>query len=44
MTLAPIQHKMINTALLTKEEIAWLNDYHRDVFTTVGAVMKQQGR
>jgi hypothetical protein len=35
---------MINASLLTNEEREWLNDYHKDVLTTVGAVMKEQGR
>lgn len=31
ITFVPIQAKMINTDLLTKDEIKYLNDYHKKV-------------
>lgn len=31
ITFVPIQAKMINTDLLTKAEIEYLNDYHKEV-------------
>lgn len=31
ITMAPIQTKLINTALLSREEVQWLNAYHQQV-------------
>lgn len=31
LTLVPIETKMVETAILSPEEIAWLDQYHRDV-------------
>ena len=32
LTLAPIDKSLINKKMLSKEEINWLNNYHRKVF------------
>lgn len=37
ITLVPIQLKMIDTNLLTDEEISWLNSYHSTCMELVGA-------
>ncbi|KAI6657471.1 hypothetical protein LOD99_217 [Oopsacas minuta] len=44
ITLVPIQRKLINTHLLTGEEIAWLNEYHKTCLERLGALMKEQNR
>lgn len=31
ITMAPIQQKLIDTSLLTKDEVVWLNKYHHEV-------------
>jgi len=31
VTMCPIQQKLINASLLTKNEVAWLNAYHAEV-------------
>lgn len=36
LTLAPIDRRLIDTALLTVDEIAWLDAYHAQVRETVG--------
>ena len=35
LTLAPIDKSLINTKILTKDEIVWLNNYHRMVQTKI---------
>ncbi|MCL4136578.1 UNVERIFIED_CONTAM: hypothetical protein GTU68_058176, partial [Idotea baltica] len=42
-TLAPIQTKLICPAMLTTDEIDWLNAYHTRVLETVGALLLKQG-
>jgi len=39
ITLVPIQHKMIKTSLLSSDEVAWLNDYHRRCFETLAPLL-----
>jgi Xaa-Pro aminopeptidase len=36
LTLAPIDRRLIEPALLTAEELAWLNAYHARVLSIVG--------
>jgi len=31
ITLVPLQHKLIDTSLLSDEDIHWLNAFHKDV-------------
>ena len=35
LTLFPIDKSLINFDLLSREELKWLNDYHREVFNTL---------
>jgi Xaa-Pro aminopeptidase len=39
LTLAPIERELIDPALLTQEERAWLDAYHASVATTLGPVL-----
>ncbi|WP_306249586.1 aminopeptidase P family protein [Parvularcula sp. IMCC14364] len=32
ITMAPLERTLIDTSLLTEDEIAWVNDYHAEVF------------
>lgn len=36
LTMVPIERRLVDTAQLTAEEIAWWNDYHAKVLETVG--------
>ncbi|MHA6690092.1 aminopeptidase P family protein [Devosia sp. A449] len=36
LTLAPIDKRLIDTALLTNDERAWLDDYHQRVWAEIG--------
>ncbi len=40
LTLAPIDLKLIEPSMLTLEEKAWLNAYHRHVLKTLGSLLK----
>lgn len=44
LTLVPIQKKLITKSLLTVEEVAWINDYHRTCRTTIGAALEKKGQ
>ena len=35
LTLAPLEKKLINTNLMTKSQINWINDYHKKVYDNV---------
>ena len=39
LTLAPIDHHLIETSLLTTEELAWLNDYHARVYAEISPLV-----
>ena len=39
VTLVPIQTKLIDKALLTVEEIEWINNYHRKCLEQVGPML-----
>lgn len=41
VTLVPYQRRLIDTALLTKTEIDWLNAYHKECWTKVSPLLKQ---
>ncbi|KAI6196145.1 Xaa-Pro aminopeptidase 1 [Aphelenchoides besseyi] len=43
LTWVPIQTSLIDKELLTKEEIDWLNDYHKTCIEKTGKYMKEQG-
>ncbi len=40
LTHIPIQTKMIDKTLLTKEEVTWLNDYHHQVYEKILPLLK----
>ncbi|ADZ69790.1 aminopeptidase P family protein [Polymorphum gilvum] len=42
LTLAPIDTRLVDASLLTGEERAWLNAYHRRVLTTVGPLLDEE--
>ncbi|MBC9882714.1 aminopeptidase P family protein [Bradyrhizobium sp. INPA01-394B] len=41
LTLAPIDRRLIDTAMLSREELAWLNAYHARVRAEVGPALDQ---
>lgn len=44
LTRAPIDRNLIDTALLTPDETAWLNAYHADVFREIGPLVDEETR
>ncbi|CAL4094121.1 unnamed protein product, partial [Meganyctiphanes norvegica] len=44
VTLVPFEAKLINSTLLEPKQCRYLNDYHQQVLTIVGAEMQKQGR
>ncbi|MCH9690839.1 MAG: aminopeptidase P family protein [Gammaproteobacteria bacterium] len=42
LTLAPIDHQLIDPGLLTSEELHWLNNYHRRVRETLTPLVSPQ--
>lgn len=44
LTWTPIDRNLINTALLTQDEIQWLNSYHADTFDKIGPLCTQKTR
>jgi len=44
ITLVPIQQKLIDPTLLTRQELDWLNAYHETCRDKVGALLKQHGK
>lgn len=40
LTMIPIQKSLINTKLLTKEEMDWLDNYHEEVFEKVSPLLE----
>jgi Xaa-Pro aminopeptidase len=44
LTLCPIDLRSINKALMTKEEIEWLNSYHNRVYKEVGPLLSSDIR
>jgi len=40
LTFAPIDRSLIDTTLLTREERAWVDDYHARVLEIVGAQLE----
>ncbi len=39
LTLFPIETKMIDNGMLTKEEVNWLNDYHKTVYKKIAPAL-----
>eukprot|EP00093_Oithona_nana_P006231 06231.XXX_379342_377690_1 [CDS] Oithona nana genome sequencing. len=44
LTLCPIQQKLIDPTLLTKEEINYINQYHQKCLDVVGPLLKEMGQ
>lgn len=44
LTLCPIQQKLIEPTLLTKEEINYINQYHQKCLDVVGPLLKEMGQ
>jgi Xaa-Pro aminopeptidase len=44
LTLAPIDRRLIETRMMSAEEIAWLDDYHARVRETLSPLVDQQTR
>ena len=44
LTLAPIDRRLIDTTMLTRDELDWLNLYHDRVRETVGPLVDEQTR
>ncbi|KIH58812.1 hypothetical protein ANCDUO_10971 [Ancylostoma duodenale] len=44
LTLVPIQATLIDKAMLTQNEVAWLNAYHDRVLSTIGEYLQKAGR
>ena len=45
LTFAPIDQRLVDTKLMTSEEIAWLNAYHADVRAKIGPQLgKEDGK
>ena len=42
LTLAPIEKDLIDRTLLNKNEIRWINDYHRKVFVNLKHAMNRE--
>jgi Xaa-Pro aminopeptidase len=41
LTMAPIDKKLIDKAIMEKEEIDWLNNYHKDVYEKVSPLLNK---
>lgn len=44
LTLCPIDRSLFETAIMTDEEIAWVNDYHQKVYTVLAPELNEQER
>ena len=44
LTLAPIDRDLIDPALLTPAELAWIDAYHAEVAATIGPVLDGEDR
>ncbi|KAJ8091851.1 hypothetical protein PM082_021087 [Marasmius tenuissimus] len=44
VTMCPIQTKLIDTKLLTTEELQWVNDYHKEVWEKVSPLLANDER
>ena len=42
LTLAPFEKKLIELSILNKEEIGWLNKYHKKVYTTLKPLLEKK--
>ena len=44
LTFAPIERRLVKTEMLSPEEIAWLNAYHRQVVEKIGPTLDGEER
>ena len=44
LTLAPIDLNLVNPSLLSQDEIAWINNYHKRVFEQIGPALDEEAR
>ncbi len=44
LTFAPIERQLIDTALLTADELSWLDTYHRRVLDVIGPALEGEDR
>lgn len=44
LTLCPIDRRLIDTALLSNEELDWMNDYHERVFAELSSNLEEEER
>jgi Xaa-Pro aminopeptidase len=44
LTFAPIDRDLIDSALLTPDELSWLNAYHQQVVATIGPLLGEESR
>ena len=44
LTLAPIDHRLIDVSLLTRDELKWLNAYHARVLKVIGSELKTKDK
>jgi Xaa-Pro aminopeptidase len=44
LTLAPIDHRLIDPALLSEQEVAWVDDYHARVRSEIGPALDDETR
>ena len=42
LTMAPIDKSLINKSILKKEELSWLNNYHKEVFKNLKSFMNSK--
>jgi Xaa-Pro aminopeptidase len=42
LTICPIETKSINISMMSKEEIKWLNDYHRRVYDSLSPYLEKE--
>ncbi|KAK7047847.1 hypothetical protein VNI00_006175 [Paramarasmius palmivorus] len=44
VTICPIQTKLVDTKLVSEEEIQWLNEYHKEVWDKISPLVKNDER
>jgi Xaa-Pro aminopeptidase len=44
LTFAPIDRDLIDPAILTPDELSWLNAYHQQVVATIGPLLGEESR
>ena len=44
LTLVPYEREVIDTSLLTEEEIEWVNEYHNKIREIIGPLLSEEER